>query len=160
MRTGATEPGGRPVMSFVPTERPEGSRDVTQDLRHLFEHELGAQMPPPLGSLVEDAVRDGRRLRRRRSVGTGGGGAAGALAVVAAVAMIGVPGLRGGGAPADIGAGAAATPPSSAAHPSAPASPAPSSSSPGCALRGVTGLSPTSTPSLIRCPPERQAYDL
>ncbi|GAA0527529.1 hypothetical protein GCM10010172_05050 [Paractinoplanes ferrugineus] len=39
---------------------------MTEDLRAWFEAELNAERPPPLGDVVGTAIRDGRRLRRKR----------------------------------------------------------------------------------------------
>ncbi|MGK5681485.1 hypothetical protein [Actinoplanes sp. URMC 104] len=55
---------------------------MTEDLRALLRAELDEQRPPPVGDLVGAALRDGRRIRRRRRLGAAGAGAAGALAVV------------------------------------------------------------------------------
>lgn len=61
---------------------------MTEDLRSRLRDELDAQRPPPLGDLVARAVRDGRRVRRRRRLTALGGGTAG---VVALAAALGVP---------------------------------------------------------------------
>ncbi|MEV4346721.1 hypothetical protein AB0J83_19865 [Actinoplanes sp. NPDC049596] len=54
-----------------------------EDLRGLLRADLDAERPPPLGDLVDVAMRDGRRVRRRRRLMGGGGAAAvGVLALV------------------------------------------------------------------------------
>ncbi|GAB2571678.1 hypothetical protein Aab01nite_04230 [Paractinoplanes abujensis] len=56
---------------------------MTEDLRALMRAELNSERPPPLGDVVGAAVRDGRRIRRRRRrLGTVGAGVAGLVAVV------------------------------------------------------------------------------
>ncbi|MBM2616202.1 hypothetical protein JIG36_11605 [Actinoplanes sp. LDG1-06] len=56
---------------------------MTEDLRALMRAELNNERPPPLGDVVGAALRDGRRIkRRRRRAGMAGAGAAGLIAVV------------------------------------------------------------------------------
>jgi hypothetical protein len=62
---------------------------VTDELRALLRAELQAERPPPLTDLVAAAIRDGRRIRRRRRLGAFGAGAAVAGMVAAAVATTG-----------------------------------------------------------------------
>jgi hypothetical protein len=76
--------------------------------------DLSAERPPPLGDVVGAAIRDGRRLRRNRRLGTFGAGvaAAGVLAA-AAVVLLGDGGMAarpGPAVPAAGPAGAAAAP--------------------------------------------------
>jgi hypothetical protein len=51
----------------------------------MFREEMAAEPQPPLGGLLEDAVRDGRRARRARrlGIGLGAGGVAAAVTVTA-----------------------------------------------------------------------------
>jgi len=60
---------------------------VTEELRGLLRDELAAQRPPPLGDLVAVALRDGRRIRRRRRLAALGGGTAVAGVLAATVAL-------------------------------------------------------------------------
>jgi hypothetical protein len=64
----------------------------------MFREEMSAERQPPLGGLVEDAVRDGRRARRNRRIliALGSTGVAATVAVAAAVVV--APGGDGGGA--------------------------------------------------------------
>lgn len=57
---------------------------MAADIRALFVVAQAAERPPPLGSLVQDALRQGRRLRRRRKLIA----CSGALAAVAAIAAV------------------------------------------------------------------------
>jgi len=59
---------------------------LTEDLRATLRAELLAERPPPLGDVVGDAARAGRRIRRNRRVGTFGAGLA-AAGIVAAAAI-------------------------------------------------------------------------
>jgi hypothetical protein len=63
---------------------------VTEELRTLLRSELGEERPPPLGDLVDVAMRDGRRIRRVRRLGMAGAGAA-VLGVVALTATLAGP---------------------------------------------------------------------
>jgi hypothetical protein len=76
---------------------------VTEELRTLLRAELGEERPPPLGDLVDVAIRDGRRIRRVRRLGLAGAGAA-VLGVVALTASLG----WGAAAPPPAGIAAAA----------------------------------------------------
>jgi hypothetical protein len=84
---------------------------VTEDLRALLRADLIAERPPPLGDLVGAALRDGRRRRRNRRLGTLGAGTV--LAVLVAGMLL--PGT---------GAGARETPPLAPAGRPAQAAPA------------------------------------
>jgi hypothetical protein len=53
----------------------------------MFREEMSAERQPPLDGLVEDAVRDGRRARRKRRIALGSAGVAAAVAVGAAFAI-------------------------------------------------------------------------
>jgi hypothetical protein len=53
----------------------------------MFREEMSAERPPPLGGLLEDAVRTGRHARRSRRVWIGLG-SAGALAAMTAAAFV------------------------------------------------------------------------
>jgi hypothetical protein len=57
---------------------------MAADIRALFVVAQAAERPPPLGSLVQDALRHGRRLRRRRKL------IACAVAVAAIAAVVAV----------------------------------------------------------------------
>jgi hypothetical protein len=57
----------------------------------MFREEMSAERPPPLGGLLEDAVRDGRHARRTRRVRIGLG-STGAVAALAAAAFLVAPG--------------------------------------------------------------------
>lgn len=56
----------------------------------MFREEMSAERQPPLGGLLEDAVREGRRARRTRRVWIGLGGAG--VAALAVTALVVVPG--------------------------------------------------------------------
>jgi hypothetical protein len=64
---------------------------LTEDLRALLRADLYAERPPPLGDVVGAAIRDGRRLRRKRRLGVFG-----AFAAVLALAGAGAVVLRDG----------------------------------------------------------------
>jgi hypothetical protein len=49
---------------------------VTDELRALLRADLGDERPPPIGDVVGAALRDGRRIRRRRRLATAGSAAA------------------------------------------------------------------------------------
>ena len=80
---------------------------MTDDLRALLRADLAAERPPPIGDLVGDAIRDGRRLRHRRRVAAAGTVAAGLVLVTAVLAGAGGTGRS---APAEQAAGRAAGP--------------------------------------------------
>jgi hypothetical protein len=70
-----------------------------EDMHDQIEDELSASEPPPLGTVVADAVATGTRMRRRRRlavVASGGG----ALVVIATVAIFAAPYFASGGTPA------------------------------------------------------------
>lgn len=71
---------------------------MQEHLRDAFERELDAEPPPPLGNVIEQAMRQGTRLRRRRTVAVGAA-AASVLAVLATAAGLAVPALRTADAP-------------------------------------------------------------
>jgi hypothetical protein len=56
---------------------------VTDDLRARLRADLNAERPPPLGDVVRAALRDGRRIRRRRRWSAAGAG----LAIAAAATL-------------------------------------------------------------------------
>jgi len=60
---------------------------MAQDLRDLFARELDAEAPPPVGDLVQVAVHQGTRIRRRRHLMTFGGIAASVVAVAIGAAL-------------------------------------------------------------------------
>jgi hypothetical protein len=62
---------------------------MTEELRKLLRSELSAERPPPLGDLVDTAVRDGRRIRRTRRYAAVGAGTAVAGVVALAVVLSG-----------------------------------------------------------------------
>lgn len=72
---------------------------MTEELRSLLRDELGAERPPPLGDLVGAAVRDGRRIRRRRRLAALGCGTAVAGVMAVAVALGGPYGAAPGPQP-------------------------------------------------------------
>lgn len=72
------------------------------ELEHMhdqIEDELSASEPPPLGTVVADAVATGTRMRRRRRLAVVASGGA-ALAVIATVAILAAPYFGSGGTPA------------------------------------------------------------
>jgi hypothetical protein len=62
---------------------------VTDELRALLHAELAGERPPPLGDVVGAAIRDGRRIRRRRRATAWA--VAGVLVVVALTAFAAAP---------------------------------------------------------------------
>ncbi|GIM94963.1 hypothetical protein [Paractinoplanes toevensis] len=64
---------------------------MTEDLRALLRADLYAERPPPLGDVVGAAIRDGRRLRRKRRLGVFG-----TFAAMIALAGVGAVVLRDG----------------------------------------------------------------
>src|SRR5262245_16038807 len=79
------------------------------DIRRQLETELGAASPPPLGSIVSDAVASGRRMRSRNRVLSAIG--AGAVVVLAGGGIVGAWMLR----PAAPQPSVAQSPPTTAA---------------------------------------------
>jgi hypothetical protein len=77
--------------------------DIDAAIRGQLDQELAESSPPPMGSLVTDAVTAGQRLRRRRRAATFGGAAAGAL-LLATGGMVLSATLRGTAAPETAGA--------------------------------------------------------
>jgi hypothetical protein len=57
---------------------------VTEDLRALLRADLSAERPPPLGDVVDAAIREGRRMRRNRRIAALGA----AFALVAGGAVL------------------------------------------------------------------------
>jgi hypothetical protein len=62
---------------------------VTEDLRALLRADLNAERPPPLGDVVGAAIRDGRRIRRKRRFLTIGAGSVIVTALAAAAVLLG-----------------------------------------------------------------------
>ncbi len=58
------------------------------EIRRLLAEELALESPPPIGDLVQESVRRGRRMRRTRAVWTGVGASGVALACVMAGVMV------------------------------------------------------------------------
>lgn len=96
---------------------------MAEELRALMQAELSAERPPPLGDLVGDALRDGRRIRRNRRIGAFGSAAA-VLAVLAAGAIAGWPTGPARGPGPDGGAAAFPASPETSVSPEASANPA------------------------------------
>jgi hypothetical protein len=69
---------------------------VTEDLRALLRADLGAERPPPIGDIVNAAIRDGRRIRRTRRIRTLAAGLLAVAAAVAAFVLVGDGGVAGG----------------------------------------------------------------
>jgi len=68
---------------------------VTEDLRALLRADLSGQRPPPLGDLVGAAIRDGRRIRRKRRIRRIGAGVLAIAAAVSAFVLVGDGGVAG-----------------------------------------------------------------
>jgi hypothetical protein len=103
---------------------------VTEELRTLLRSELGEERPPPLGDLVDGAIRDGRRIRRVRRLGLAGAGAAAAvLGVIALTIPFGSPAaLPAAGpslAPLPLSTGVRVVPPVATVSPSSSPYPVP-----------------------------------
>ncbi|MDY7090219.1 MAG: hypothetical protein SYR96_34655 [Actinomycetota bacterium] len=115
---------------------------MTEDLRALMRAELSGQRPPPLGDVVGAAVRDGRRIRRRRR----------RFAVVAAVSA----GLLGVVVSAVFATGAvprrAVVAEPAGQQPAMPAAPVPASPAP---MTRAGQLSPGSVPVTVTPPAAR-----
>jgi len=69
---------------------------VTEDLRALLRADLSEERPPPLGDLVDAAIRDGRRIRRRRRISTITASLLALAAAVTAFVLVGDGGVAGG----------------------------------------------------------------
>ncbi|MDG4769829.1 hypothetical protein [Solwaraspora sp. WMMD792] len=128
-------------------------------MRRLLEQELAARPAPPIGELVAESVRLGRRRRRNRraaGVGIAAALATGAVLLVPTVVGVGLP-VPGGGPP-DVGAPGVGQPAAPAGSTSiAPVSPAtgePTVRS-GCDVNGgtatVTAL-PAAPTEVANCP--------
>ncbi|MFY1633236.1 hypothetical protein ACN27F_08125 [Solwaraspora sp. WMMB335] len=89
-------------------------------IRRLLEQELAQQPAPPIGDLVIDSVRHGRRRRRLRriAVGVGVGGTSGVAVATAAVLLL-LPTLTDGGLPTADLVQPVAAPPAGTATPAA-----------------------------------------
>jgi hypothetical protein len=125
---------------------------MARDIAELFDEELAQEHPPPLGTIVEDALRQGRRMRRRRTVLAGSGSAAAMIAIVAtAVVVLNSTGNDARGTAADsTGVGSV---------PSATPSPCPSPAPRGNPVTGPAGAPlPTATDPACAAAPQR--YDL
>jgi hypothetical protein len=105
------------------------------EIRRLLAEELAQQAPPPMGDLVAASVRQGRRMRRTRSLWTAGGAGGLALACLVAGVFLVTGGSPRGTAGTNLGFAAPAHPSASPAGthtgpetthsaPLAPASPA------------------------------------
>jgi hypothetical protein len=68
----------------------------------LLRADLGAERPPPLGDLVGAAIRDGRRIRRKRRLGIFGASAAVVAALASSVMLIGDAGVAARYEPAAV----------------------------------------------------------
>jgi hypothetical protein len=92
---------------------------VTEDLRALLRADLSAERPPPLGDMVNAAIRDGRRIRRTRRIWALGAGLLAAAAAVTIVVLVGDGGVAGrrSGPPAAAGG---SSPPTVPLRPPAP----------------------------------------
>ncbi|WP_127500954.1 hypothetical protein [Actinoplanes solisilvae] len=67
---------------------------MTEDLRALLRAELNDERPPPLGDVVGAALRDGRRIQRRRRAGLVLAGSVGLVGFLLAGSVALVPGPR------------------------------------------------------------------
>jgi hypothetical protein len=93
-----------------------------EKFRLLVDQELADHRPPPLGQMIETAMADGRRIKRRRAVRNGLAGAALAGVVLVATAFV-VPMVHGTAPPVSERSGAsvpaaAGTDPSTLSDPS------------------------------------------
>jgi hypothetical protein len=68
---------------------------VTEDLRALLRADLSAERPPPLGDIVDAAIRDGRRIRRTRKIRTISAGLLAVIVALAAFVLVGDGGVAG-----------------------------------------------------------------
>ena len=68
---------------------------MTEDLRALLRADLAAERPPPLGDLVAAAMREGRRIRRKRRIRRIAAGLVTVAAAVAAFVLVGDGGVAG-----------------------------------------------------------------
>jgi hypothetical protein len=66
---------------------------LTEDLRAWLRAELDAEQPPPLGDVVAAAIRDGRRLRRKRRLALFGSAAALIALLGSGLVMLGNPAI-------------------------------------------------------------------
>jgi hypothetical protein len=93
---------------------------VTEDLRALLRADLSAERPPPLGDVVGTAIREGRRIRRKRRLGSLMAGCAVIAAFASGVIIVGDGTVADGhglsaAAPADLAASPQTVPPAAAA---------------------------------------------
>ncbi|MGC9670611.1 hypothetical protein ACNTMW_29205 [Planosporangium sp. 12N6] len=109
--------------------------------QRMLDEELARQQPPPLAGLIEDSIRQGRRIRRVRTVGRAG-------ATVMAVLVVAVAGWRLSpqvlGPTADRPPTIASASPSAAPSPGNRTPPSPGNRTPG---PGSPATSPPTVPS-------------
>ncbi|GIJ50720.1 hypothetical protein Val02_76060 [Virgisporangium aliadipatigenens] len=115
-----------------------------EKFRLLVDQELAEHRPPPVGHLIQTAMAEGRRIKRRRTVRNSLAGAALAGVLLVATAFA-VPVLRGAGPPAADRSGAGAQVAASA-DPSVLATPGVAAASP-VASRPVPRASPSGMPA-------------
>jgi hypothetical protein len=84
---------------------------VTEDLRARLLADLGNEHPPPVGDLVAVALREGRRLRRKRQKGAFGAGIVLAGVFAGAAVLVRDDGVAARGEAAAVAAVPAARPP-------------------------------------------------
>ncbi|AGL17214.1 hypothetical protein [Actinoplanes sp. N902-109] len=124
---------------------------MTEDLRALMRAELSEERPPPLGDLVATAMRDGRRITRRRRFAMVGASAA-VLAVAVGGAAVAWP--AGGGrqldSPAAVGSGSSAPPSVSATPEPTPSGSAVPRRFPSDEPEASTGTGARPTPMTVR----------
>jgi hypothetical protein len=101
-----------------------GEGAVTEDLRALLLADLSAERPPPLGDLVEAAIRDGHRIRRRRRLATMMAGCAAVAALASGAVIVGDEGIADGHLPTAGARVASASPPQAGSPQSVPPVPA------------------------------------
>lgn len=68
---------------------------MTEDLRALLRADLGSERPPPLGDIVDAAIREGRRIRRTRRIRTFAASLFAVAAAVSAFVLVGDGGIAG-----------------------------------------------------------------
>ncbi|MDH6577397.1 hypothetical protein [Kitasatospora sp. MAP5-34] len=132
-----------------------------KDLRTGLSEELSALDPPPLGDLVGTAVRQGRRVRRIRTLATVGGSAM-AVAAIATLLAVTLGGPAGGQRPTRLGAAAAPAAPTtrvpaaSSTPASTPSAPAPTVTAAEASVR-TTG--PALLAALLKALPRTETFD-
>jgi hypothetical protein len=77
------------------------------EIRRLLDEELALELPPPMGDLVVESVRRGRRMRRTRALWTGAG--VGGVALACLIASVFVVTKASSDRPAGAGLGFAAS---------------------------------------------------